>query len=279
MKESAFSFFLSNRYKYVISIALGVFLFLFMAVFLPFGVSNYNPRHQYTFEFFSVLSVFMLGTTGMALLNEFIVKPLLVRMVTLWRVVVWSLWLLIILGLTNFLIYNVLGEWHDFSFSSAIEFVFNCSTVFIFPMVGIFFYYRYGSLKSEYETLAGDMQLLSGDQKFLHFHGEGSNDQISISLNDFLFAQAQDNYVAVNYLSDKGVKRDLIRTSLSRVQENIGSDLIIRCHRSYIVNLYNLQSYKAARQPKIRLKFTEVPIPVSKSYEAQILNRLGKRDI
>lgn len=251
---------------------------LFLAVFLPFGVSNYNPRHQYSLEFFSVLSVFMLSTIAIALLNEFFIKPLLIRDFSWKNFLLWSVWLLVILGLTNFLTYNFLGEWHDFSFASAIDFTFNCATVFIFPLAGTFFYFRYQGLKIQIEKVnKKSLQTIDGPL-FLHFTGDGNNERFSIALPDFLFAEAHDNYVALNYIRNQEVKSELMRISMKRLLENIESDLIVRCHRSFIVNLYNVQSFKKGRNPEIRLKYVEDSIPVSKSYQSEILIKLSSEE-
>ena len=77
--QTTFSFFITSKYKWANSITLGTFLYLFIAVFLPFGVSNYNPNHTYTLEFLGMLSSFMVATSIVAGLNEFFLKPLFVK--------------------------------------------------------------------------------------------------------------------------------------------------------------------------------------------------------
>ena len=133
-----YDFYLSRPYRRVVSIALGVFIYLFLIVFLPFGVDNYNPHHQYTWEFLSEMGQFMLLTSGLAWGLEVWVKPRVLKRAGWPEVVAWSALLLVVIGVGNFLLYNWLGDWHDFHLGSALAFTGNCSMVLVFPLVGTF---------------------------------------------------------------------------------------------------------------------------------------------
>ncbi len=274
--QTTFSFFITSKYKWANSITLGTFLYLFIAVFLPFGVSNYNPNHTYTLEFLGMLSSFMVATSIVAGLNEFFLKPLFVKRLSTINIIAWSVWLIFILGLTNFLLYNYLGEWHDFSWSSALDFILSIGSVLILPITGLFFYFRYNSLKFQYEQVLINRDTAVDHKALLRFQGQGNNEHIFIALEDFLYAKSQDNYVELYYVTNQSIQKTLVRATMSAVLEGVNAKWIARCHRSYMINLFNVRSIKGGSQTQLHLNHISQPIPVSSSFKSDLLNMLKK---
>ena len=104
----SFVFFHSNQYKWVLSLGYGIFLYLFLLIFLPFGVSNYNPEHEYTVKFLLEIGLFVPITILSSLLNEFGLKPIFKKHSSYSFVLGWSIWSFIFLGSIIFLVYNYL---------------------------------------------------------------------------------------------------------------------------------------------------------------------------
>ena len=70
---------------------------------------------------------------------------------------------------------------------------------------------------------------------------DNDKDYIELALNKLLFIEANDNYSAVCYKSDTGFKKVLLRSTLKRMSEQLeGLDAVVRCHKSYIVNIHNI---------------------------------------
>ena len=72
-------FYHSSVYKLVLSFVNGIFLYVFLLVFLPFGVSNYDPNHEYTLEFLLEIGHFVPLVIFLSLFNEFAIKPIFKR--------------------------------------------------------------------------------------------------------------------------------------------------------------------------------------------------------
>jgi len=267
-----YDFYLSRRYRRVVSIALGVFIYLFLIVFLPFGVDNYNPHHQYTWEFLTELGQFMLLTSGLAWGLEVWVKPRVLKRAGWPEVVAWSALLLVVIGAGNFLLYNWLGGWHDFHLGSALAFTGNCAMVLVFPLVGTFFYFRFQSLNQRFRQM--HLKWEATPDRLIHFEGQGSSDRLSIAASDFRYAQAQDNYVALFYLRGGALKKELLRATLAEILEQAGAADLIRCHRSYVVNLRQVRSFSGGNPMELYLDRVETPIRVSRSYREVVLQRL-----
>ena len=271
-EPTTFDFYLSRPYRRVVSVVLGVFIFLFLLVFLPYGVDNYNPRHQYTWDFVSELALFMFLTTGLAWILEVWVKPRLLKQVRWQEVGAWSAALLLVLGLGSFLLYNWLGDWHDFHLGSAFAFIGDCATILVFPLVGTFFYFRFQALNRTFRQM--HLQWEAPPDRLIHFEGQGSSDRLSIAASDFRYAQAQDNYVALYFLRGGALKKELLRTTLAEMLQQAGETELLRCHRSYVVNLRQVRSLSGGNPLELFLDGVESPIRVSRSYREAVLQRL-----
>ena len=188
----------------------------------------------------------------------------------------WSVFMLIVLGLGKYLLYIWMGNWHDLGWASAGSFVFNCSTVFVFPFLGVFFYFRYLMLNEQIRKMAFHLEASAAPPQWIHFSGQGKTDTFSVSSSEFRYAQAQDNYVALFYMMNGNLKKELIRSTLSQLLENTNCNLLLRCHRSYAVNLQQLHSVSGASPLLLILRDVPEPIRVSRTYRSEVINRLKK---
>ena len=67
-------------------------------------------------------------------------------------------------------------------------------------------------------------------------------DDFALRLHDFLFAQAEGNYVEVFCGGKGGVKKELKRITLSQLESQLSSfPYILRSHRAYLINTRHIQ--------------------------------------
>jgi predicted neutral ceramidase superfamily lipid hydrolase len=104
------------------------------------------------------------------------------------------------------------------------------------------------------------------------------NEKYKIELNseDLLYIESADNYSAIVFIKNNQITKELIRGSLKRIESQIPFPFIIRCHRSYIVNLMRVNHIKGNAQGyriefKIDLKDT---IPISRNFSKALFERL-----
>lgn len=275
--DSKWPFFLSNSYKWMLSIAMGIFFYLFLIAFLPFGISNYDPNHQYTFHFLSQISTVIIVVAAVSLFNEFLLKPILFRRISFQSVLLWNGFSLVIISLAVFINYNLWGDWHDFRLTSAITFIFQCSSVLIFPMFGVFFYFKQQEYKQVIEELSLNPETSINAEELLTFKGSGINDQISLSVEVFIYAQSSNNYVELFYRKEAGIKKHLIRGTMKQIQESADKEFICRCHRKYLVNLHQVEAVKGAQHNmQLIIPSADVLLPVGKAYSEDLLLQLKK---
>lgn len=100
--------------------------------------------------------------------------------------------------------------------------------------------------------------------------------QLSIAKENLIYIESADNYICIWYIKNEVLKKQLMRITMKDISEQLADTNIIRCHRSYMVNL---DLVKVMRREKENL-FLElgVPnvkeIPISKTYGEQVLRRL-----
>jgi DNA-binding LytR/AlgR family response regulator len=105
---------------------------------------------------------------------------------------------------------------------------------------------------------------------------ENENVRIAIEPDKLLFIKNADNYVEIFYSNNEGISKELVRTSLKRLESELSDFKIRRCHRSYMVNIKNVTLSKKTRKGlNLELRLENAPlIPVSKNYASVILNEL-----
>nr|WP_255444046.1 LytTR family DNA-binding domain-containing protein [Robiginitalea sp. SC105] len=115
--------------------------------------------------------------------------------------------------------------------------------------------------------------------QLLRFTGQGKNEGFAVTASDFRFARAQDNYVALYYVKAGHLKSELLRTTLAEISETTGYPGLIRCHRSYLVNLKQVHSFTEGHPLQLTLRDVPDPIRVSRSYREAVLSRLRPASI
>jgi hypothetical protein len=277
MEKNNFSFYDTSKYKISLSFSLSIFFFCFIIFFLPFGVDNYNPNHQYTFDFFLEIFYFFVPLLAFSLLNELILRPFVFKETTFKKIILWSIWTLFLLSTIIFITYNILGNWHNFKLSSYLEFLVQVPVVLLFPLVGTFFFFRFRSLQYQIEHILTTKERFLDENQLIEFKGQGSKDQITLTLVNFLYGKSQDNYVELYYLENEQLKKFLIRSPLSKLSKSINNSVIVRCHRSYMVNLLQVTAVKGGNNGMtLNIDHFDTIITVSKSYQDSTLESLHK---
>ncbi len=99
---------------------------------------------------------------------------------------------------------------------------------------------------------------------------------VIIALNDIICIEANDNYSAIFYHKENKIKKELFRITLKNLKEQMeDNDDIIRCHKSYIVNIRHIMRISGNAQG-YRLHFEELSleVPVSRKFPKDILQKI-----
>lgn len=96
--------------------------------------------------------------------------------------------------------------------------------------------------------------------------------RLSIRRENLVMIESADNYVCIHYLSDQKIKKTMVRNTLNRVAEHLQGSRIVRCHRSYMINLDHAQVLHRDKEGIfIEVGIEGVPnVPISRTYADNI---------
>lgn len=268
-------YFRTPKETWIFVLSTGIFVFSFLTFFQPFGVNNYDPTEKLSPIFVIAMLLFgVIVSLGLAF-NEFIIKPRIKVPMTQGGIILWIGWNLFSLSTILFIFYNYLGEWHDLSWRSYLEFIQNLSITGILPVLANLFYFYIKQIKST--STNSNVEQTALLDKLIVITSENEKERLAYQLSQILYIESQDNYVAIYFIEDDRLKKKLIRSSLKRLENQELDRSIIRTHRSFIVNMTKVISYQG-NQHGLQLKLAEVPqsLPVSRTYVSSVLDILEK---
>ncbi|HBG71947.1 MAG: hypothetical protein A2W93_05190 [Bacteroidetes bacterium GWF2_43_63] len=119
----------------------------------------------------------------------------------------------------------------------------------------------------------------AASEKIIAFRFEGKDAAVSIPLKDILCIEAADNYVALYYFVNSMVKKELFRSTMKMAEEQLaGNDEMVRCHKSYIINISNIHHVSGNAQGfRLHLNGLDFEIPVSRTFPRSMIDQIRKR--
>lgn len=122
---------------------------------------------------------------------------------------------------------------------------------------------------SEKTTSKLDIGVENASKGMLTF-ADGTKEVLEIEADNFLYSEAEGNYIHVVYRLDATgqVDRKLLRTTMKRAEEAIASYApIVRCHRAFLVNVKHVVLVDGNSQGyRLKLDGCEEEVPVSRAY-------------
>ncbi len=145
--------------------------------------------------------------------------------------------------------------------------------------------YIYFILKDKMSELKSLRQQIEKDETvlqkaYIQIVDEKGEMRLSIRRENLIMIESADNYVCVYYLSDQKVKKTMVRNTLNRIAEHMNGTHIVRCHRSYMINLDHAQVLHRDKEGVfIEVGIEGIPdIPISRTYAQNVQNWLVSRD-
>lgn len=112
----------------------------------------------------------------------------------------------------------------------------------------------------------------------IDFYDFGGALKLSVPADSIQYIASQDNYVEIRYELGGQLLNYLMRCRTTRLEKQLEGTSLVRCHRSYIVNVDNVALFKR-ENAKVFLVLNHPDakrIPVSRSYYKTIAERLGR---
>ncbi len=119
-------------------------------------------------------------------------------------------------------------------------------------------------------------------RNIITFPDEKGEIKLSIDCDKLLYLESTDNYATIHYLNKSKISHYLLRNSLKWIDENLTKNTsLVRCHRSYIVNL---DKVKVLRKTKdgifLEMETLNTPdIPVSKVNYQRVMDKFSEYSV
>lgn len=110
------------------------------------------------------------------------------------------------------------------------------------------------------------------------FHDEKGKLRLSVQHEDLLYLEAADNYVTIHYRFGEKKEKFMVRNSMRHYEEVFKDSSIIRCHRSYMVNLDQVRIIRKEKDG-MHLEIDSNPpvsLLVSKTYIPGVMQAFAK---
>ena len=102
--------------------------------------------------------------------------------------------------------------------------------------------------------------------------------KLTINSDSLYYMESQDNYVKIYYENQGKLMSYMLRCRTKAIEENLIDTSMVRCHRSYIVNVVKINHIKKGGKARYIVLSNEAikPIPVSKSYFKNLVEKIEK---
>lgn len=104
--------------------------------------------------------------------------------------------------------------------------------------------------------------------------------KLSINADNLFYIESDDNYIKVWYSDTHNMlKQYMLRCRLKTIEESFSGSNLVRCHRKYIVNISKVDILTHEKDCYMLDLGNDAiaPIPISKSYEEQVLARFNSK--
>lgn len=109
------------------------------------------------------------------------------------------------------------------------------------------------------------------------FNDENGKPRLTLKSESILYVGSNDNYVNVYYLDNDKVGYTILRNNLKTLEPQLSRYDIIRCHRSYMINLHKIKIINRETDG-LYITFDNnavSKIPISKTYAEEVIKRIS----
>jgi len=130
------------------------------------------------------------------------------------------------------------------------------------------------------DTVESDDEVMPEHTEIINLMDNNGNLKLSVKLDNLYYIKAEDNYINVFYQRSGAIASYMLRCKMQTIADNcVDSSSLMRCHRSYIVNIKKV-SVLHNEPDGFVMDFEREgleSVPVSKTYSAKVLESFNKK--
>ena len=273
-------FLLDKRYLFGSVVFIMTFSFLFMAIYTPFSNTAW----------FDVTNRLDLGMTVafyiVAVAIMFVSKMLMNTMqsrisFTYAKYVLWVVAEILVIALFYTHFTHAYVKPVDYEISSIFVKALGCILMIVaIPYTILTLYAAYRDKTEELEMLQYEMSLNDEPTvsypSLVNLYDYNGTLKLTINSDSLYYMESQDNYVKIYYENQGKLLSYMLRCRTKAIEENLAETSMVRCHRSYMVNVMKINHIKKGGKARyIVLSNDQIkPIPVSKSYLKNLIEKI-----
>ena len=246
-----------------ISFVIAFTVSFILMVFQPFGTSNFKHPNKhlilagYGIVIFITMAIFYFLSLHVVHKNK----------AERWNIVLETMdvFLATILSLLACYFYFLQIFNQPFASNHFFYFLFNAATVALLPVIGClgYLYFQWKDVRRSSLEKATENQSEHALKLIL---GNNKSDQVEVSSDEIILAQAQSNYVMLYVQKNEKVQRHILRSTLKQIKEQLDEHLFLQAHRSYIINKSRIQSISGNKsKAQLQLDGFDKNIPISRN--------------
>lgn len=268
--------------KWITIISISLFVPLFLIIFQPLGISQFEYNHKILF-----LSGFGLVTFIVLIINLIVFERIFTKFFnekhwTIWKEFLWLIWVIFCIGLGNALYTLLLLNNSEPNLSVIINFQIATLIIATIP-ISILIISKQKYLLNKYLISAEEVNKSLHQEKtgsiknqIISFYSDNQKDFIEFEISDFLYIESSKNYVEIYLWNENKVTQKTFRSTLKRAIDFFSdTPEVIQCHRAFIVNTSKINNVKGNSQGlRLDLENCDIEVPVSRGYVETIKNKI-----
>ncbi len=271
--------YLTNRKNTVNFILFtAAFALVFINIYFPFGAEKWRNEGNISEVMFFVYSSILI-LIGMLVI---VLSRVLMYLYTIRKAMPYStygIWIvaeIVVLAFIYAIIRYFVFKGNDFSLilKNTIR---TTAFIIMLPYVISWLYLSFRDKNAELEKIENNRSAFDSSETgesrsalsaMIPFRDEKGVLRFSIKREDVLYLESADNYVVIHYLDHNKLARYIIRNTLKRIEAELPHTGLVRCHRSYMVNIDNVKMIRKEKEGLI-IGFNtpvQVSLPITKTY-------------
>jgi hypothetical protein len=256
--------------KAVFILVFGLFIFLFLSLFKPFGMAQLKPGSLVLVSLgFGFVTIFML------FIFKFLIEPLVIKdNWTFGKSIMWGLLIASSIGAANYFYVSIIFS-QFFIFKFFLVSIWTAILVGIIPVtIGYIV-----SFNRIYKTALREASIPHEEvlwENEVIIRGGNPKNECKLNPKSILYLCSNDNYVTIVTIKGEVITKTHIRGTLKAAESELRKNTsFFRCHKCFIVNSeYADRITGNVQKMKIRLKPQGLEIPVSRSKAGEVIRKL-----
>jgi hypothetical protein len=253
-------------------LAFGLFIFLFLYLFKPFGLAQLKPLPQLFITMgFGIITGFVL------IIIKFLIEPLAIQKTwTLGKHILWDIFVASSIGVANYFYICIVFKL-NFTVIHLLYSIWTAILVGSIPVTISYFIAFNRIYRNALKESAVSQESILWDDEVIITAGYPRND-FRINPKNIVYLCSNDNYVTIVTNKDNVQNKMTIRGTLKTAERELkNNSRFIRCHKCYIVNLDFVEKVTGNNQNmKIKLSTAGNEIPVARSRADEVSKRTEK---